>query len=207
MGLLGLDANSSSSSLTQAQVSSQYGTAIGANTGKGAASSNAGGSTVITGGVKIGKGGSVVINSSNADLNNSILSGLDNITSLLQNEPTSTLSPVTNAGNAGASGAGSDSGISALTSSVNDLLGELQNNQAQNTQASTALLDQLNAGGSSDISNISHPPLGGLVFAPSSGSNETSQGNSSVKGLVIGIVVAVVTAVAVGFAVKKLKLN
>lgn len=205
MGLFGLDANSSSSSLTQAQVSTQYGNAYGANTGKGAASTNATGSTAIGGGVKLGKGASFVVNSSNADLENSILTGLDNITGLLQNEPSSssTLSPTTNAGNAGASGASSSSSqgdLTSLTSSITSLIGELQNNQSTSTANSTSLLDGLNAMGSGDVSGVAHPTAGSVVFSPNSGGNTSEQASSFPWGTLL---VAAAT-VAVTILVTKL---
>lgn len=224
MGLFGLDANKSTSSLTQAQVTSQYGPAYGANVGKGSASSNASGTTTIGGGVKLGKNANLVINNTNTQLENSLLEGLTNISSFLAG-----------GGSSGGEGGSSSSGLGGLlggsnskgggggksgtggsveggnitlgsgNSGTHDLLGELQDNQANHANASTDLLDQLNAGGSGDIGDVSHPH-GGFNFSPSSGGNETTQGNTSGKGIVTGVVIAVITAVAVGFAVKKLKL-
>jgi hypothetical protein len=83
MGLFGIDANSSASSLQQNQATTQYGNAFGANTGKGA-TSNASGTTTISGGVKAGKGSTVIISNTNTQLENSIAEGLTNIQSLLQ---------------------------------------------------------------------------------------------------------------------------
>lgn len=226
MGLFGLDANKSTSSLTQAQVTSQYGQAIGANIGKGSASGNASGTVTIGGGVNIKKGGTLTIDNTNTQLENSILEGLTNIQSALSGGTaaggdsggasggigglfggSSNKGGKTGASGSGGGVEGGNITLGSGNTGTHDLLSELQGNQAGNTNASTDLLDQLNASGSSDIGDVSHPHVGGLVFAPNSGGNETAQGNTSGKGLVIGIVIAVVTAVAVGFAVKKLKLN
>lgn len=223
MGLFGLDANKSTSSLTQAQVTSQYGTAIGANIGKGSAASNASGTTTIGGGVKLGKNSNLVINNTNTQLENSILEGLTNISSFLAGGGSSggegggssggiggLLGGSSSKGGGGGrsgTGGGVEGGNIAITAPAHDLIGELEGNQSTNSNASTALLDQLNGGGTSDINDVSHPHNGGFNFSPNSGGDTTTQGSGNKTGsIVTGIVIAVVTAVVVGFAVKKLKL-
>jgi hypothetical protein len=60
MGLFGIDANKASTALTNAQVTSQYGAALGGATAKGGIGAASSG-TIIQGGIKVAKGGSVSI--------------------------------------------------------------------------------------------------------------------------------------------------
>lgn len=182
MGLLGIDANSSSSSLNQAQVSTQYGNAFGANTGKGAASSNASGSTTIGGGVKVGKGATLTISTTNTQLENSIAEGLTNIQSLLQGgnaqggdsgTSSSGLGGLLggSSSKSGAGGKGGDGGdVTGGNIAVTPALGLLEGNQGLSATPTNELVDALNSGGSSDISDTSHPHAdsGGFIFSPTS---------------------------------------
>lgn len=224
-GLFGLDANSSSSSLTQAQVTSQYGQAIGANIGKGSASGNASGTVTIGGGVNIKKGGTLTIDNTNTQLENSILEGLTNIQSALSGGTaaggdsggssggigglfggSSNKGGKTGASGSGGGVTGGNISLGSGNSGAPDLISELQGNQANNANPSTDLLDQLNASGSSDISDVSHPHVGGLVFSPNSGGNSTNQGSGNGISFMT-IVIGVVVIIAGGYALKKLKLN
>lgn len=199
MGLFGLDANSSSSAFTQANVSTQTGNAYGAVTGNKSAASNASGTVTIGGGIVAKPGSNITITNTNPVLENSILEGLNSLQSILQNQPQTSFSPTTNAGNAGNSGAaGGDlaSQVSSLSHTVGDFIGVLENNQALNTQNNNALVDALNAMGTSDVGAVSHPPVGGLVFSPVA-TDSTSTSNFPWGTVVLGVAVVAGLIVAV----------
>lgn len=213
MGLFGLDANSSSSSLQQNQATTQYGNAYGANTGKGA-TSNASGTTTISGGVKAGKGATVIISNTNTQLENSIAEGLTNIQSLLQGGNSQGGDPSSGGGGIGGllgggggskAGSGGKAGTGGSVAGGNISVGtghgldSLQGNQALNTMPTNELADALNAQGSSDVSTISHPNAGGFIFAPTS--SDSTTGATPFPwltvilgvGAVVGVVVAIKT--------------
>lgn len=208
MGLFGLDANSSSSALTQAQVTTQTGNAYGANVGSGSASANASGTTVIGGGVKVGKGGSLVISNTNTQLENSIAEGLTNIQSLLQSgqsaggdsgKSSSGIGGLFG-GSSSKSGAGGTSGKGGdIRDSGNitipDVLPELQANQATSTNGSNQLADALNSLHTSDITDHGTAPVGSAFFSPNAvpQSQTTFPWGSLVLGAVVitGLIVAV----------------
>lgn len=210
MGLFGIDANSSSSSLQQNQATTQYGNAFGANTGKGA-TANASGATVISGGIKAGKGATVTISTTNTQLENSIAEGLTNIQSLLQAGQSQGGDSGSKSGGLGSliggSGGNSKSGSGGkggdLASSgniaVTPPLGILQGNQALNTMPTNELVDSHNAGGTASADDLSHPHAGGFVFAPTS--SDSTTGATPFPwltvilgvGAVVGVVVAIKT--------------
>lgn len=209
MGLFGIDANSSASSLQQNQATTQYGNAFGANTGKGA-TSNASGTTTISGGVKAGKGATVVISNTNTQLENSIAEGLTNIQSLLQAGQSqggdsgsssgglgSLLGGGSNSAKSGGGGKGGDlAGSGNISVSPTPGLDLLGGNQALNTMSSNELVDAHNAGGNTNASDL---PAGGFVFAPTT--SDSTTGATPFPwltvilgvGAVVGVVVAIKT--------------
>jgi hypothetical protein len=208
MGLFGIDANSSSSSLQQNQATTQYGNAFGANTGKGA-TSNASGTTTISGGVKAGKGATVVISNTNTQLENSIAEGLTNIQSLLQagqSQGGDSSGGSSGLFGLGGSGGSSKSGKGGVGGSVGDSgnisvsptpgLDLLGGNQALNANPSNELIDAHNAGGSTNASDL---PSSGFIFAPTS--SDSTTGATPFPwltvilgvGAVVGVVVAIKT--------------
>lgn len=210
MGLFGLDANKSNSAFTQANVSTQTGNAFGANVGKGSASSNASGTTTIGGGVKVAKGGTLVISNTNTQLENSIAEGLTNIQSLLQagqssggdtGSSSSGLGGLlggssSKSGSGGKSGKGGDiSGSGNIT--LPAALGELQTNQGYNTNGSNELVDSLNALHTSDVTDHGSAQVGSAFFSPNA--VPTSQTPFPWGALVLG-------AVAIGGLVLAVKL-
>lgn len=204
MGLFGIDANSSSSSLQQNQATTQYGNAYGANTGKGA-TANASGATVISGGIKAGKGATVTISTTNTQLENSIAEGLTNIQSLLQAGQSqggdsgsssggigSLLGGGSNSAKSGGGGKGGDLASSGNIA-VTPPLGILQGNQGLNTQATNELVDSHNAGDNTPLSSISPA---GFVFAPTS--SDSTTGATPFPWLTVILGVGAVAAVIVG---------
>jgi hypothetical protein len=208
MGLFGLDANSSSSAFTQANATTQTGNAFGANTGKGAASANASGTTVIGGGVKVAKGGSLVISNTNTQLENSIAEGLTNIQSLLQSGQSSGGDTGSSSsgigglfgGSSSKSGSGGKAGqTGSITGSGNitlpQALPELQTNQGYNSNGSNELVDALNAMHTSDVTDHGTSPANDAFFSPSNvpQSQTTFPWGSVVLGAVVitGLIVAV----------------
>lgn len=181
MGLLGIDANSSSSSLQQNQATTQYGNAFGANTGKGA-TTNASGSTTISGGINAKKGSTVIVSNTNTQLENSIAEGLTNIQSLLQGgqsqggDPSSSSGGIGglfggNSSKAGSGGKGGTGGSVAggnISVSPGNGLDSLSGNQALSTNPTNELVDNLSSQGGGH-----QPSGGGFVFAPTSSDSTT----------------------------------
>jgi len=207
MGLFGIDANSSSSSLQQNQATTQYGNAYGANTGKGA-TSNASGTTTISGGIKAGKGATVVISNTNTQLENSIAEGLTNIQSLLQAGQSQGgdssggkggLGGLFGGGGGGSSASGKGGNGGSLAGSGNISvspspgLDSLQGNQAFNTQPTNELVDAHNAAGNTPIGSL---PQSGFVFAPTS--SDSTTGATPFPWLTVILGVGAVAAVIVG---------
>ena len=207
MGLFGIDANSSSSSLQQNQATTQYGNAYGANTGKGA-TANASGTTVISGGVKLGKGATLTLSNTNTQLENSIAEGLTNIQSLLaggnsqwgdSSSGSCGIGSLFGGGGGSKSGPGGKSGTGGsvaggnINVSPSPGLDSLQGNQAFNTQPTNELVDAHNAGGNTPLSSI---PQSGFVFAPTS--SDSTTGATPFPWLTVILGVGAIAVVIVG---------
>lgn len=164
MGLLGIDANSSSSKLTQAQVTTQTGNAVGGAVGSRSVAASAPGTFTVGGPITVKKGGSIsIIN-------------------------TTTSTPTS--GNT--EGTVSGSGELSSNSLVSTLLNELQNNQSLNTLPSNSLVDALNSTAAPYGSLGSAPHSTGADFTGQSAGNFLQQNGAAIAVGLVAIIALIV---------------